>query len=130
MKKNHSSEIFIGKIIEQKVKESHLSVSQFASLISRSRTTIYDIFNRKSIDIDLLLTISEVLDYDFLTEIYVPQRKDPAPRKCYLAIEVDPSAIPANVREVTSDQKNRVKILLKERLQRKVNGVWCASNGV
>lgn len=123
MKKNHNSEIFIGKIIEQKVKESHLSVSQFASLISRSRTTIYDIFNRKSIDIDLLLTISEVLDYDFLTEIYVPQRKDPAPRKCYLAIEVDPSAIPANVREVTSDQKNRVKILLKERLQRKVNGV-------
>lgn len=123
MKKNHNSEIFIGKIIEQKVKESHLSVSQFASLISRSRTTIYDIFNRKSIDIDLLLTISEVLDYDFLTEIYVPQRKDPAPRKCYLAIEVDPSAIPANVREVTSDQKNRVKILLKERLQRKSNGV-------
>lgn len=121
MKKNHNSEIFIGKIIEQKVKESHLSVSQFASLISRSRTTIYDIFNRKSIDIDLLLTISEVLDYDFLTEIYVPQRKDPAPKKCYLAIEVDPSAIPANVREVTSDQKNRVKILLKERLQRKVN---------
>jgi len=123
MKKKHNSEIFIGKIIEQKVKESHLSVSQFASLISRSRTTIYDIFNRKSIDIDLLLTISEVLDYDFLTEIYVPQRKDPAPKKCYLAIEVDPSAIPANVREVTSDQKNRVKILLKERLQRKVNGV-------
>ncbi|MFA5660844.1 MAG: hypothetical protein WC923_00890, partial [Bacteroidales bacterium] len=106
-----------------KVKESHLSVSQFASLISRSRTTIYDIFNRKSIDIDLLLTISEVLDYDFLTEIYVPQRKDPAPRKCYLAIEVDPSAIPADVREVSSDQKNRVKILLKERLMRKSNGV-------
>ena len=123
MRKNHNSEIFIGKIIEQKVKESHLSVSQFASLISRSRTTIYDIFNRKSIDIDLLLTISEVLDYDFLTEIYVPQRKDPAPRKCYLAIEVDPSAIPADVREVSSDQKNRVKILLKERLMRKSNGV-------
>lgn len=121
MKKKHNSEIFIGKIIEQKVKESHLSVSQFASLISRSRTTIYDIFNRKSIDIDLLLTISEVLDYDFLTEIYVPQCKDPAPKKCYLAIEVDPSAIPADVREVSSDQKNRVKILLKERLQRKVN---------
>jgi len=121
MKKNHNSEIFIGKIIEQKVKESHLSVSQFASLISRSRTTIYDIFNRKSIDIDLLLTISEVLDYDFLTEIYVPQCKDPAPKKCYLAIEVDPSAIPADVREVSSDQKNRVKILLKERLKRKVN---------
>lgn len=121
MKKKHNSEIFIGKIIEQKVKESHLSVSQFASLISRSRTTIYDIFNRKSIDIDLLLTISEVLDYDFLTEIYVPKCKDPSPKKCYLAIEIDPTAIPSNVREVSSDQKNRVKILLKERLQRKVN---------
>lgn len=123
MKKKHNSEIFIGKIIEQKVKESHLSVSQFASLISRSRTTIYDIFNRKSIDIDLLLTISEVLDYDFLTEIYLPKCKDLSPKKCYLAIEIDSTAIPSNVREVSTDQKNRVKILLKERLQRKSNGV-------
>jgi len=123
MKKNHGSDIFIGKIIEQKVKESNLSVSQFASLISRSRTTIYDIFHRKSIDVDLLLTISEVLDYDFLTEIYLPKCQNTAPKKCYLAIEIDPSAIPANVREVTSDKKNRVKILLKERLMRKSNGV-------
>jgi transcriptional regulator with XRE-family HTH domain len=123
MKKNQRSEIFIGKIIEQKVKESNLSVSQFASLISRSRTTIYDIFHRKSIDIDLLLTISEVLDYDFLTEVYVPNYQDTAPRKCYLAIEVDPSAIPAGVREISLDQRSRVKILLKETLTRKVNGI-------
>ncbi|MFA5301693.1 MAG: helix-turn-helix transcriptional regulator [Bacteroidales bacterium] len=123
MKKNHNSEIFIGKIIEKKVKESNLTVSQFASLISRSRTTIYDIFNRKSIDIDLLLTISEVLDYDFLTEIYIPKCQDPGPGKCYLAIEVDPSSIPAGVREIYSDQKSRVKVLLKERLKQKVNGV-------
>jgi len=100
-----------------------LSVSQFATLISRSRTTIYDIFHRKSIDIDLLLTISEVLDYDFLTEIYIPKCKDITPKKYYLAIEVDPSAIPAGVREVYLDQKSRVKVLLKERLKRKVNGV-------
>ncbi len=115
MNKNHRSEIFIGKIIEQKVKECKLSISEFAILINRSRTTIYDIFHRKSIDIDLLLTISEVLDYDFLTEIYIPKSKDLSPKKCYLAIEVDPSAIPTDVREVSSDQKSRVKVLLNTR---------------
>ena len=58
--------IFIGKIIAKKVKESHLSVAEFAKRINRSRTTVYDIFSRKSIDIELLMIISEALNYDFL----------------------------------------------------------------
>ncbi len=70
------SPVFIGSVIEQKVKERQLSIPEFASRINRSRTTVYDIFQRKSIDVDLLLSISEVLDYDFITEVYlrIPQK--------------------------------------------------------
>ncbi|MEG1562369.1 MAG: helix-turn-helix transcriptional regulator [Bacteroides sp.] len=63
--------IHIGNIIRLKLEESSLSIAEFASKINRTRTTVYDIFNRKSIDIDLLLSISKVLNYNFLEKIYL-----------------------------------------------------------
>lgn len=65
--------IHIGDVIRQKVEESGLSIAQFASQINRTRTTVYDIFSRKSIDIDLLLSISEVLNFNFLREVYLKE---------------------------------------------------------
>ncbi|HPJ82466.1 MAG: helix-turn-helix transcriptional regulator [Bacteroidales bacterium] len=108
--------IFIGNIIRQKVKERKLTVSEFAKTINRSRTTVYDIFNRKSIDVDLLLTISEALDFDFLSEIYLT-KKDKSAKKCYLAIEIDPSELPRDAKEVAETDKLRVRVLLKEKLR-------------
>lgn len=64
-------DIHIGNIIKEKFDKSGLSISQFAQMINRTRTTIYDIFNRKSIDIDLLIQISEVLQFNFLEEVYM-----------------------------------------------------------
>ena len=108
--------VFIGSIIRQKVKERKLTVSEFAKSINRSRTTVYDIFNRKSIDVDLLLTISEALDFDFLSEIYLT-KKDKSAKKCYLAIEIDPSELPRDAKEVVETDKLRVRVLLKEKLR-------------
>ena len=108
--------IFIGNIIRQKVKERKLTVSEFAKTINRSRTTVYDIFNRKSIDVDLLLTISEALDFDFLSEIYLT-KKDKSAKKCYLAIEIEPSELPRDAKEVAETDKLRVRVLLKEKLR-------------
>lgn len=68
-------DIHIGSIIKKKFEESKLSIPEFAKLINRTRTTIYDIFNRKSIDIDLLIQISEVLNYNFLEEVYIEKTK-------------------------------------------------------
>ncbi|WP_455673949.1 helix-turn-helix domain-containing protein [Phocaeicola sp.] len=68
-------DIHIGSIIKKKFEESDMTIPQFAKLINRTRTTIYDIFNRKSIDIDLLIQISEVLDYNFLEEVYMDKKK-------------------------------------------------------
>ncbi|MDD3522331.1 MAG: helix-turn-helix transcriptional regulator [Bacteroidales bacterium] len=108
--------VFIGSIIRQKVKERKLTVSEFAKSINRSRTTVYDIFNRKSIDVDLLLTISKALDFDFLSEIYLV-KKDNSAKKCYLAIEIDPSELPCDAKEVAEADKLKIRVLLKEKLR-------------
>ena len=51
-------DVHIGKLIKLKLSESNLSIADFAEAIHKTRTTVYDIFNRKSIDIDLLVTIT------------------------------------------------------------------------
>ena len=63
-------DVHIGKLIKLKLSESNLSIADFAEAIHKTRTTVYDIFNRKSIDIDLLVTISEVLQFDFISYAY------------------------------------------------------------
>ena len=66
-----TKEIHIGTVIKQRLGESRLTVSQFAELIHCDRTTVYDIFKRKSIDVDRLVHISRALDYNFLWEVYL-----------------------------------------------------------
>lgn len=70
---NDMRNIHIGHIIHERFKESGLSIAEFAARINRTRGTVYDIFSRKSIDTDLLVSISEVLHYDFFQEYYTPE---------------------------------------------------------
>jgi predicted transcriptional regulator len=60
MKKMH-----IGSIIHKKVKESGISVTDFAKQLCCSRRNVYDIFNREHIGKDILNRISKILDFDF-----------------------------------------------------------------
>lgn len=71
--------IHIGSLIRQKLEESPLTIAEFASQINRTRTTVYDIFERKSIDVDMLLSISEVLHYNFLKEVYLVKHSGQIP---------------------------------------------------
>ena len=57
--------VHIGKLIEEKLRQQERSVSWFAGKLYYDRTNVYSIFKRKSIDTDLLLRISHVLDYNF-----------------------------------------------------------------
>lgn len=59
------AKIHIGKRIREVVEQSHHSITEFASLINRSRTVAYDIFERDTIDTGLLQQISEVLNHNF-----------------------------------------------------------------
>lgn len=57
--------IHIGKIIEAELHRQGRSVTWFANRLYCDRTNIYSIFKRKSIDTELLLRISDVLDHNF-----------------------------------------------------------------
>ena len=61
--------INIGRMIEQVLREQGRSVSWFAKQICCERTNVYSIFQRSSLDTELLLRISKVLSYDFF-DIY------------------------------------------------------------
>jgi transcriptional regulator with XRE-family HTH domain len=54
--------IHIGKIIKDTLKSKNIDVADFASKINYTRGNAYKIFNKKSIDTDLLIKISKVLD--------------------------------------------------------------------
>ena len=64
--------LHIGKKIRQIVTDQKMPVQNFAQAIARSRTVVYDIFERETIDTGLLLKISEVLGYDFF-RLYSPR---------------------------------------------------------
>jgi len=62
----------IGRLIKDKVKSSKFSVTEFAREINCSRRNVYTIFERESVDTELLKHISAVLDYNFF-QYYIPQ---------------------------------------------------------
>lgn len=63
-------DIFIGEVIRRKVDEKGIPYAEFARRINCARTSLYHIFNSKSIDVERLLLIATVLEYDFIGEIY------------------------------------------------------------
>lgn len=60
-----SSMVHIGQKIEETLREKGMSVMAFSKKINRSRNVVYDIFNRNSIDSELLFLISKALETDF-----------------------------------------------------------------
>jgi len=83
-------DIYIGPIIKEKVLESSMTIQEFANKINCDRTTVYDIFKRKSIDTERLLRISQVLGFDFVNRVYHNQETLPQKSQTiFIAIEVD-----------------------------------------
>lgn len=66
----------IGKLIKQQMEEQNRTVSWLAHELSYCRTNIYKIYDKKSIDTDLLLRISSILGYDFFAAYSEELQKD------------------------------------------------------
>jgi hypothetical protein len=62
--------IHIGKIIQAEVEFKKLSNKEFGAMIHKSDKTVPDIYDRATMSIDLLVTISAVLKKDFLKVFY------------------------------------------------------------
>lgn len=59
----------IGALIRQKLREDGRSVSWFAAKICCSRANAYKIFEKDSIDTNLLTRISNVLNHNFFDDL-------------------------------------------------------------
>jgi hypothetical protein len=59
--------IHIGKKIKEEVYWQSMPIITFAKKINRSRNVVYDIFERESVDTDLLNKIGKILNCDFFS---------------------------------------------------------------
>lgn len=55
----------IGKLIREQIEKQGITVVWFSEQLSCSRTNIYKIFEKSSIDTSLLVRISIILQYNF-----------------------------------------------------------------
>lgn len=60
--------IHIGKRIEEELRLQERSVTWFANKLYCDRTNVYKIFRKQSIDTELLLRISAILNHDFFSD--------------------------------------------------------------
>lgn len=58
--------VHIGKLIEKELRRQERSVTWFANKLCYERTNVYSIFKRQSIDTELLVRISRILNHNFL----------------------------------------------------------------
>ena len=67
----HYSEsmIHIGRHIQTTLRQRKMTVTQFAIKLNCTRPNVYKIFAKKTIDIELLWHISQVLKHDFFADL-------------------------------------------------------------
>ena len=61
--------LHIGQLIKAVFDKSGMSVAEFARQINCERTNVYTIFRRRTIDVELLVRISYILNHNFLDDI-------------------------------------------------------------
>lgn len=113
--KEKKEEKKIGQIIKEVVERKGMSATQFADKICVSRTNVYGIYERKTIDSGLLAIISEALNHNFFEELR---------NRVNLKLGIVPSVLAnmnmkltsfynAEIVEFSKDREN-LKMLLKE----------------
>ncbi len=65
------NDIHIGSVIRQVLDDSGMPYKEFAQAIGCERQSLYYLFHSKSIDVDRLIRISKVLNYDFIRNVYL-----------------------------------------------------------
>jgi len=70
LKRNVNIGFIIHKVFLKRKKENKLTISQFAKALGCDRGRVYDIFENRSIDTELLIRISKILDYSFLLDYF------------------------------------------------------------
>lgn len=75
--RNQMESLHIGNMIRAELKAQGRTVTWFARAIHTTRTNVYKIMDKESIDLKLLIRISKLLHYDFLSECSKACRDEP-----------------------------------------------------
>ena len=60
--------VHIGHLIKSVFDESGMSVSELARQLHCERTNVYTIFKRRTVDVEFLAMLSEILNHNFLDD--------------------------------------------------------------
>jgi DNA-binding Xre family transcriptional regulator len=72
MKQNN---IHIGELIKKVVKQNNIKDAELAKKWGRSRQNVYDLYKRNDVEVKTLLTICEIVGYDFFQHFSVNREK-------------------------------------------------------
>ena len=61
--------IHIGALVKKFVKENNINASELARKLGKTRQNLYDLYKRDDIGVKELLSISKVLNHNFLADI-------------------------------------------------------------
>lgn len=61
--------LHIGRLVKTVFERSGMTVSDFARQLNCERTNVYTIFKRRTIDVELLVNISKILEYNFFEDV-------------------------------------------------------------
>lgn len=75
-----------GEIVEHAVRRQHVNISELSRQMNVNRRTLYNWFRQKKLPLDVILSIGEVIRYDFSKEFkdeFQVPRQDPSDDKYY-----------------------------------------------
>jgi hypothetical protein len=64
----NTDNVHIGQLVKSVFDESGMTVSELARQLHCERTNIYTIFRRRTVDVELLAMLSEILNHNFLDD--------------------------------------------------------------
>ena len=118
---NFADMVHIGHKIKEVAQKARVPAQELASKINRSRTVVYDIFERKSIDSALLSKISLILEHDFFQHYYSQNEELNTFREHHSSYAKKDNLIVSLTEEVSKLKKELSEAREKNKLLQKIN---------
>ena len=107
----YKKNVDIGSIIKKIVKERKITIADFSRQLGfPCRSSVYSIFKKRSIDTELLIDISNILNYPFLLEYFEADEKHV--NRPILLNEADSIKIKKIITELSNDKLRIINKLI------------------
>ncbi len=112
--------IHIGNEIKQIAEQKGICAIELGKRINRNRTNVYDIFKRNAIDTQLLIMISQALEYNFFEHYVIRQPVKTTNTRLIFEIDISTDELagihfPEDICKRCSVRQNQIGVKMKER---------------